>query len=405
MLRLIITTCQDYLLSVVCEEMKAKTIHVLSKDTILGNIYVGRVENVVHNISAAFIEYEKGKKAYYPLSDKDNAIVVNRQSPGKICQGDLLLVQVSRDALKTKEPALTGRLCISGRYCAVSLRQGKKRTASVFISKKITDEAVRSRLKALVQPLVTDDRFDIIVRTNAENAPEDAVENEVRSVVAKLQAVCTQAQYAAAFTRLYSADTEVLTDVKNIRASGVEKIITDIPSVYAQIQDYLNRFEPEENAKLTLYQDHMLPLQKLYNLEGQLMNALKKTVWLPSGGYLVIEPTEALTVIDVNSGKFSGKRKQMDNTFFKINMEACSEICRQMMLRNLSGIILVDFINLETKEEQKELLQHLEKLVKTDSVPTSVIDITKLGLVEITRKKIRKPLYEMVQGKDRFQKL
>ena len=181
-----------------------------------------------------------------------------------------------------------------------------------------------------------------------------------------------------------------------MHATNLEKIITDIPEVYDSVRRYLGENEPGEAAKLEFYDDMQLPLNKLYSVESQISTALNKRVWLPSGGYLVIEPTEALTVIDVNSGKFTGNRKLKDNTYLKINMEAAVEIGRQLMLRNLSGIIVVDFINLNTFEEKKELMSYLADILKADTVPTSVVDMTRLGLVEITRKKIRKPLHEVI---------
>ena len=197
-------------------------------------------------------------------------------------------------------------------------------------------------------------------------------------------------------TRMYSPEESCLEDVQNMRATNLEKIITDIPEVYDSVRRYLGENEPGEAAKLEFYDDMQLPLNKLYSVESQISTALNKRVWLPSGGYLVIEPTEALTVIDVNSGKFTGNRKLKDNTYLKINREAAVEIGRQLMLRNLSGIIVVDFINLNTFEEKKELMSYLADILKADTVPTSVVDMTRLGLVEITRKKIRKPLHEVI---------
>ena len=154
-------------------------------------------------------------------------------------------------------------------------------------------------------------------------------------------------------------------------------------------------YQKEDADRLTLYEDSLLPLSKLYSLETAFEKALGKNVWLKSGGYLVIEPTEAMTVIDVNTGKYSG-RKNMQDTICRINMEAADEIGRQLRLRNLSGIIIVDCIDMEREEDRKALLAHLGDVVSKDPVKTTVVDMTALNLVELTRKKMRRPLHEQV---------
>lgn len=413
MQRLLITKFNGQTLCAVCDQMTIRTVRVIEDESILGNIYVGRVENVVNNINAAFIEYAREKKGYYSLTDNEHHIFLNPKNNDRMCIGDLVLVQVSREGVKTKEPTLTGRIGITGRYCALTL-DCKSENSSVFISKKITDEDRRSYLKGIVKdamnnalnaytassvnstPTASDMHFNIIVRTNAEDAPEEPVTAEVSRIVTTMCDILKDAVTRKGLTRMYSPEESCLEDVQNMRATNLEKIITDIPEVYDSVRRYLGENEPGEAAKLEFYDDMQLPLNKLYSVESQISTALNKRVWLPSGGYLVIEPTEALTVIDVNSGKFTGNRKLKDNTYLKINMEAAVEIGRQLMLRNLSGIIVVDFINLNTFEEKKELMSYLADILKADTVPTSVVDMTRLGLVEITRKKIRKPLHEVI---------
>lgn len=409
MQRLLITKFNGQTLCAVCDQMTIRTVRVIEDESILGNIYVGRVENVVNNINAAFIEYARGQKGYYSLTDNEHHIFLNPKNNDRMCIGDLVLVQVSREGVKTKEPTLTGRIGITGRYCALTL-DCKSENSSVFISKKITDEDRRSYLKGIVKDAMnaytassvnstltaSDMHFNIIVRTNAEDAPEEPVTAEVSRIVTTMCDILKDAVTRKGLTRMYSPEESCLEDVQNMRATNLEKIITDIPEVYDSVRRYLGENEPGEAAKLEFYDDMQLPLNKLYSVESQISTALNKRVWLPSGGYLVIEPTEALTVIDVNSGKFTGNRKLKDNTYLKINMEAAVEIGRQLMLRNLSGIIVVDFINLNTFEEKKELMSYLADILKADTVPTSVVDMTRLGLVEITRKKIRKPLHEVI---------
>ena len=172
----------------------------------------------------------------------------------------------------------------------------------------------------------------------------------------------------------------------------MDEIVTDDPEVFQAVQNYLNCYG-EYEIPLRFYEDKLLPLSKLYSLESVLERSLQERVWLKSGGFLVIQPTEAFVCIDVNTGKFSGK-KEIQETFRKINLEAAKEIAWQLRLRNLSGIILIDFINMENQEDKKELLHTLQAYLNQDPIKGTVVDITPLNIVEVTRKKVRKPLLE-----------
>ena len=175
----------------------------------------------------------------------------------------------------------------------------------------------------------------------------------------------------------------------------LEAILTDQADFYEELKRYLYLHQQEDLEKLSFYQDPLLSLSALYGLDKAVEEALGKRVWLKSGGYLVIEPTEAMVVIDVNTGKYSGK-KTLQETIFKINLEAAQEIARQIRLRNLSGIIIVDFIDMEPGENRELLLKALSEAAAADPVKTTVVGMTKLNLVEMTRKKVRRPLHEQV---------
>ena len=183
--------------------------------------------------------------------------------------------------------------------------------------------------------------------------------------------------------------------LRNTYTADLTSIITADPQIYNSLEHYLKENDLQNLSKLRLYQDDLLPLYKLCRLEREIDLATSRQVWLKSGGYLVIDPTEALTVIDVNTGKYSGKKLRRE-TLKTINLEAAKEATRQIRLRNLSGIILIDFINMENKEDQKELLAFLESRLFADPVKTRLIDMTKLELVEITRKKVYKTLKEQI---------
>ena len=195
------------------------------------------------------------------------------------------------------------------------------------------------------------------------------------------------------YSCLNRAPKQYLNELKNINQDGLTDIVVEDMVIYEETKQYLEENQPEDLPKLRLYSDKLLPLHKLFCIEKQLENALKERVWMKSGAYLVIQPTEALTVIDVNTGKCIDK-KHNDRSYLKINIEAAKEAAKQIRLRNLTGIILVDFINMSSKEMTEELLDIFGKELRKDPVATTLVDMTKLQLVEVTRKKIRKPLHE-----------
>ena len=188
-----------------------------------------------------------------------------------------------------------------------------------------------------------------------------------------------------------------LSYLQNSYKEGLAEIVTDQPDIYESLSVYCRKYKDLEEIPLRLYQDPMYSLASLYNLNRQIERALQKTVWLKSGGYLVIEPTEALTVIDVNTGK-SVLGKNAQRHFMTVNLEASEEIARQIRLRNISGIIIIDYIDLESGKERDRLLEELKRQVKPDPVPVQVHDITSLGLVEVTRKKVEKSLAERLKA-------
>ena len=183
--------------------------------------------------------------------------------------------------------------------------------------------------------------------------------------------------------------------LKNSRQEGLIEIVTDLPQVYEQIEQQQFSDPVFAQIPVRLYEDPLLPLAALYNRNKQTEEALQPKVWMKSGGYLVIEPTEALTVVDVNTGTSVNKQNRQEH-FLKINLEAAEETAAQLRLRNISGIVIIDFINLEQEEDRNTVMEHLRRCVKVDSVPVQVIDMTKLNLVELTRKKVEKSLAEQL---------
>lgn len=390
--KLIITKIDDNIVTSVLENENIMELHIVngveSNTVKLGNIYVGRVKNIVANINAAFIEVEPGVECYYAIDENPTPLFTKKIGKKSLCIGDELLVQVSKEAVKTKVPTVSSKLNVTGKYAV--LTYGDTRVgASAKLSK---DD--KSRLVAIANEYATSE-YGIIMRTNAKDAEPKLLHTELRKLCVEYDILKKQASTRVCYSCLISAPKEYLSELKNIYQEGLTEIVIEDKTIYIEVKGYLEKEQPEDLDKLRLYEDKLLPLHKLYGIEGHLVNALKERVWLKSGAYLVIQPTEALTVIDVNTGKCISKKKD-EETYLKINIEAAREVARQIRLRNLSGIIIVDFINLSKQEYMDELLTVFHHELQKDPIPTSLVDVTKLQLVEVTRKKVRKPLHEIV---------
>ncbi len=356
----------------------------------LGDIYVGKVKNIVPNIGAAFIEIEKGVNCYYDMKDAEASFFTHKTGKKALCIGDELVVQISREAVKTKAPTVTGSISFTGRYAV--LTHGNTRIGvSSKIPKSLRDE-YKERLSSF-----QNDRYGIIVRTNAKDVPFQDVLNEINSLKEEYEALFRTASTRKCFSCLKSAPPSYILDLKNVYMDGMKEIIIGDKGLYTGIQSYFQTELPDKLSLLKLYDDPAFPLDKLYSTQTILEKALRERAWLKTGGYLIIQPTEALTVIDVNSGKTAakaGSRTASREGAMKVNLEAAREAAKQIRLRNLSGIIIVDFINMESEEDTQQLLREFRFFLAKDPIQTSLVDITPLGLVEITRKKVRRPLYE-----------
>lgn len=356
----------------------------------LGDIYVGRVNNIVPNIGAAFIEIEKGVNCYYDMKDAKTAFFTHKSGQKSLCIGDELVVQISREAVKSKTPTVTGNVSFTGRYAV--LTHGNTR---IGVSSKIPKE-LRDEYKEKLTDF-KNDRFGIIVRTNAKDVPFEQVITEIRSLIDDYESLFKTASSRVRFSCLKSAPPSYILDLKNVYMDGMKEIVVGDKGLYTMIQSHFRSELPDKLELLRLYDNPSFPLDKLYSTQAALEKALRERVWLKTGGYLIIQPTEALTVIDVNSGKNTvraGSRMGSEEGALKVNMEAAREAARQIRLRNISGIIIVDFINMESGENTQRLLKEFRSYLAKDPIQTTLVDITPLGLVEVTRKKVRRSLYE-----------
>ncbi len=374
-------------LGILFEDGKAMEIRCYEADSILGNVYRARVSNLSPNINAAFVDIKKGESCYLSMDDYHGE---------KLKVGDLVTVQVVRDKIKTKRYAVTTDISLQGDYAVTTL------FAPVGVSSKITDSARKKELKTLMQNLLIaeqDAQFYLaegnvaeierikkltlggIIRTQAEHAEDAAITREIEGQARLLYSIMKKSEYATQYTCLYHTEVEYIKDIRRMHALQDVEIVTDIPEVTEAI------------SEIPLYTDEYT-LTLRYSLASLLEKTLSKRAYLKSGAYLVIESTEAMTVIDVNSGK-SIKGKNAEEQFLKINIEAAKEIARQLRLRNISGIVMIDFINMKEESHNHELMKNLAEYVRTDPVRTTVVDMTKLGLVELTRQKGKRALHEV----------
>lgn len=390
--KLIITKEGNRIISSVFDEKEMLQVNIFGaiEENPLGNIYVGKVKNIVNNIAAAFVEYEKDKMCYLSLEEVKNPIFLNPKKNEKLVVGDDILVQIAKADVKTKAPVATVALNFTGKYLV--LTHGNN---LIGISGKIREEEERKRLRTLME-VYKNSEYGFIVRTNAASIEDNVLKEEAEALIGVYKDTLSHAMYKTPFTCVFKTLPGYLCDIRDSLSEAITEIITDNKDLYDEIASYLGSYQKEDLVKLKFYEDSLLTLSNLYGVNLKLENALKKKVWLKSGGNLVIEPTEALTVVDVNTGKaIYGKRKVQD-TFLKLNLEAAEEIAKQIRLRNLSGIIVVDFIDMEEKGAKEELMRFFEEQLRKDPVKTVLVDMTALNLVEVTRKKVRKPLYEQI---------
>ncbi|MCH5252159.1 MAG: ribonuclease E/G [Lachnospiraceae bacterium] len=350
------------------EEENAQALQV-------GDIYLGKVQNIVQNINSAFIEVKKDVICYLPLSEFGER---------KVKCGDEIVVQVRKAAVKSKQAVVTVYPEVAGRFCVVSTKDSTK-----SISRKIEEKETRDRLKHILAEFESEE-YGIVLRTNAATSSDEEIIKECHTLLRDIHEQMEHSRYKTCFSLLRKEKAFYLKYIQSCQAEEWDRIITDEEEIYTQLQ-------PVYGDKVVFYEDDSYSLDKLLGISSKLKKAFEKRAWLKSGGYLVIEPTEALTVIDVNTGKAIDGKRNKETTFFKINCEAALEAARQIRMRNISGIILIDFIDMKQKGHKQELMELLRAQFAKDKTRTSLVDITKLGLVEVTRMKKNKPIWEVLK--------
>ena len=337
-----------------------------------GKIYVGHVSNVAANLNAAFVEYEKGKKGFLPLDKKRDHIE-------GIKNGNTIPVQIKAAPLKTKDAVLSSELSVPGLYCVVTNTPG-----GIHFSKKITTSQ-----KEVLRPLVTasaSPSFSYIIRSNVMALTEKdlpLLSEEIKSLTDRMQEIVLKSTTRTCFSCIYEKSGFLTDSLSKTDFLQIDEIVTDSEEEYHDLQLVL----PDRLSKaVRLYSDTKISLALIYEIKARLHQMISKKVWLKSGGYLIVEMTEALTVIDVNSGK-NQKKISKAALALETNIEAAEMIPYLLSVNNISGIVIVDFINVRSKDEEEQFVKHLKKRLSEDPCKADVVDITALGLVEITRQK------------------
>ncbi len=391
MCELMFTRYQNHICACYYEQNRLTDFRLLSPENergssaILGNIYIAKVQTISKQLNAAFVEIQPNVACYYSMEQKHH-VLASGQCTERISVGDEILVQVTQEAIKTKLPSAGSELSLTGNLTVVCYG-----SHGVSVSRKLPDDGVtRQRRACLKQELP--ESYGVILRTNAYEASVEDILDEFRHLLKRLKEIVERSRFHTVFSCLYHAQSGLASVVQDYNYDSLSRMITDLPDVLDELRTLL---PARYQDKIEWFASDLQPLYAVYRLDRDWKEMTARHVWLKSGAYLVIDQTEAMTVIDVNTGKAEHKRKQED-FFLKVNLEAAEEIARQLRLRNLSGIILVDFIDMQEEDHKKELIRHLCGAIRRDRILTQYVDMTQLNLVELTRKKVRRPLAEQL---------
>ena len=386
---------------------------------IAGNIYKGKVQRVLPGMQAAFVDIGLNQAAFIYVDDiygehyidleeqinnnDENDLISdfsetdtelqesNKRVPIEdlLTEGEEILVQVAKSPIGTKGARITSYASLPGRFLVLM-----PKSDHIGISRRIENEAERLRLKEMVLKLRKEDTLGYIVRTAAEGIQEEKLAYEMEFLKDLWANIEKKYKRAPVYSLLHQEITVSLRAVRDLMTQEADRLIIDSRSGYESIIDFLNVFNPNLKDSVELY-ERTEPIFDAYNLEAEISRALKRKVWLKSGGYIVIEQTEALVAIDVNTGRYVGTHN-LEETILKTNLEAVKEIAYQIRLRDVGGIIIIDFIDMEKKSNQEKVYNAVTEALRKDRSKTHVLPISEIGLVQMTRKRVRKPLNRML---------
>ncbi|HKX70873.1 MAG TPA: Rne/Rng family ribonuclease, partial [Acidimicrobiales bacterium] len=360
-----------------------------------GNVYLGRVQNVLPGMEAAFVDIGTPKNAvlyrgdvHYDPEDVESGASGRPRIEDVLRAGQTILCQVTKNPIGAKGARLTQEVSLPGRFVVLI-----PNSSTYGISKRLPDDE-RKRLRTILDR-VKPAQHGVIVRTAAENVTTEEIEDDVRRLLSQWQQIEGLGNRSKAPSLLYREPDMAVRVIREEFSQEYRSVLIDDRELFTAVRDYVASISPELADRVELYdiEAEALPLFERHHVHEQLHRALDRKVWLPSGGSLIIEHTEALTVIDVNTGKNVG-RSSLEETVFKNNLEAAVEIARQLRLRDVGGIIVVDFIDMERKDNRDEVVRVFRDALSRDKTRTQVFEISELGLCEMTRKRIGEGLLE-----------
>jgi len=366
---------------------------------IVGNIYQGKVARVLPGMQAAFVDIGLERAAFIHVDEVvDQSLPAEQRSATSIAQvlreGQTLLVQVTKDPIGTKGARLTTHISIPSRYLV--LMPG---STHIGISQRIEDPQERERLRNLMQELMQSEEsnradWGVILRTVAEGVTEVELESDLQFLRRLWDSIRQKIKQVKAPAIVYEDLPLNMRALRDMAHAGVERIRIDSRETFQRAQEFVQALVPEIEDKLEYYPGER-PIFDMFNVEEEMQKALGRKVELKSGGYLIFDQTEAMTTVDVNTGAFVGHRN-LEETIFKTNLEAATAIGRQLRLRNLGGIIIIDFIDMEDPDHQRQVLRTLERVLEKDHAKCKVTGVSELGLVEMTRKRTRESLEQIL---------
>ena len=384
----------------------------------VGDIYLGKVEAVLPGIQAAFVDIGAEKSAFLHASDlieseedeepEDKANRADdddngngsgnggggrasrRKDPNigdELKRGQTKLVQVIKESIGTKGPRVTAQVSLAGRFLVYMPFASK-----VGVSRKIEARDVRAKLRDMVSKLVPKDAGGWIIRTVAEDFTEASCKREIDHLYGLWKKIQRKAQSVRAPALIQRETSLTRGIVRDLFSDKIDSLLVDSKQLYNEIEQYLKQIDPDLLSRVKLYHAETALFDE-YDIEAEIRNLFKQRVDLPTGGYLIIQPTEALISIDVNTGRYTGK-KDPESTIFKTNIEAAREVARQLRLRDVGGIIVVDFIDMETRGNRDKVLQELRTHLGRDRARTKAFAVSELGLIEMTRQRVRPSLWQ-----------
>jgi ribonuclease E len=357
------------------------------RESLVGAVYLGKTRSVLPGMEASFVDFGAPKNGVLYVGDlqREPGQKQHARIEDVLAKGDEVLVQVVKDAMGHKGARLTNQISLAGRYLVLV-----PNSDAHGISRRLSDEE-RNRLRNIVRD-IKPEGSGVIVRTAAKGATRAQLRTDLTRLMETWSEITAEAASGGAPRLIHEEPPLLIRVIREHFTPDFRRLLIDDPAAKEQVERYLSETEKDLLPRVHLYQDQM-PLFERFHVEDQLRKALDRKVWLPSGGHLVIDRTEALTVIDVNTGRFVGS-SSLEETVLHNNLEAAEEIGRQLRLRDIGGIIVIDFIDMEIEENQRSVLRRLRETLAKDKTRTQVFDVSHLGLVEMTRKNVSEGLVE-----------